>query len=387
MAEKTKEEELKQKLLDFFDKKLTDLTTKFEADIDSIEKMKYEYFDTVIKKFEEIEAEHKKEEEKEKEKPEKDKEKPEKKSEEPKHEKVTKKKLEKIDPTLRPKTPMPNPKKKEVKEDKAHDTTTDKHKKEAKAKPAAHPPTGGKAAAGKKADAGKKPAIPKSKTVMNKKGGAAKGGKKDAKKETKEKKEEEKKEEEHVEEKKQIILNPKYIYQVSDELKKNSNLSCLFFILKGKYLDKKNTFHIATNSPLLYKSMGSNMKYLLDDKKKEVQAKADEIEKFLNNYGDLNTYLTKEFTITKKAKQSIQFFKKKEDEEIQKMAELPKEVEMIIKCIYYFIDEPFDESMNCKQLYENLINNILSKSEDKTFKSLLDNYISHNKYLKKNLIK
>ena len=154
MAEKTKEEELKQKLIDFFDKKLTDLTTKFEADIDSIEKMKYEYFDTVIKKYEEIEEEHKKEEEKEKEKPEKDKEKSEKKADEPKHEKVTKKKLEKIDPTLRPKTPMPA-KKKEEKGDKAHDTTTDKHKKEVKAKPAAHPPAGGKAPTAKKADAGK----------------------------------------------------------------------------------------------------------------------------------------------------------------------------------------------------------------------------------------
>ena len=51
MTEKTKEEELKQKLLDFFDKKLTDLTTKFQTDIDSIEKMKYEYFDLVIKKI------------------------------------------------------------------------------------------------------------------------------------------------------------------------------------------------------------------------------------------------------------------------------------------------------------------------------------------------
>jgi hypothetical protein len=314
MAEKTKEEELKQKLLDFFDKKLTDLTTKFEADIDSIEKMKFEYFDNVIKKYQEIEEEHKKEEEKEKEKPEKEKEKPEKKSEEPKHEKVTKKKLEKIDPTLRPKTPMANTKKREGKEDKAHDTTTDKHKKDAKedkghdttdkhkkdakAKPATHAPAGGKAPAGKKGD--KKPMIPKSKTTINKKGGTLKGGKKDAKKETKEKKEEEKKEEEHVEEKKQIILNPKYKYQVSDELKKNSGLSCLYFILKGGYLDKKNTLHISTNSPLLYKSMGSNMKYLLDDKKKEVQAKADEIQNFLNNYGDLNTYLTKEFTLSKK---------------------------------------------------------------------------------------
>ena len=91
MSEKTKEEELKQKLLDFFDKKLTDLTTKFEADIDTIEKMKYEYFDTVIKKYQEIEEEQKKQEAEKKEKHEKEKEKPEKKADEPKHEKIQKK--------------------------------------------------------------------------------------------------------------------------------------------------------------------------------------------------------------------------------------------------------------------------------------------------------
>ena len=41
------------------------------------------------------------------------------------------------------------------------------------------------------------------------------------------------------------------------------------------------------------------MKYLLNDKKKAVQDKADEIEKFLNQYDDLNTYLTKEFSLRK----------------------------------------------------------------------------------------
>ena len=68
MADTTKNEELKQKLLYFFEKKLTDLTTKFEADIDSLEKMKYEYFDTVIIKYQEIESEHKKQESEKKEK-------------------------------------------------------------------------------------------------------------------------------------------------------------------------------------------------------------------------------------------------------------------------------------------------------------------------------
>ena len=39
MADTTKNEELKKKLLDFFEKKLTNLTTKFEADIDTLEKL------------------------------------------------------------------------------------------------------------------------------------------------------------------------------------------------------------------------------------------------------------------------------------------------------------------------------------------------------------
>ena len=211
-----------------------------------------------------------------------------------------------------------------------------------------------------------------------------KKGKKVAKK-TNDKKEEDKKEEEeehHEEEKKPVIINPKYIHNISDELKSNLGISCLYLVIKGKYIDdKKKLLHITTNSPLLYKSTGSSMKYLLDDKKKEVQAKADEIEKFLNNYGDLNTYLTKEFSISKKAINSIQFFKKKEEEEILKMPEIPKEVGMVLKCIYYLIDENFDENMGNKELFENMLNNILTRNEDKTFKSLLVNYFNQNKYL------
>ena len=53
------------------------------------------------------------------------------------------------------------------------------------------------------------------------------------------------------------------------------------------------------------------MKFLLDDKLKDAQNKANEIEKFLNNYGDLNNYLSKEFSLSKKAINSIQFFKKR----------------------------------------------------------------------------
>ena len=170
MADTSKQEELKPKFLYFFEKKLTDLTTKFEADIDSLEKMKYEFFDKVIIKYREIEEEHKKQESEEKEKPEKEKEKPEKKSNETKHSKAEKKK---IDPINRPKAPTVVTKRPKAKEEKPHDKTEiHKEKKETKPKPAVPRANTAKTAARK--DTGKKPATAeadsKAKTPTTKKG-------------------------------------------------------------------------------------------------------------------------------------------------------------------------------------------------------------------------
>ena len=228
----------------------------------------------------------------------------------------------KVEPTGRPKTPLESAKKIKLKDEKSHET---KDKKDTKTKTTVGKPAGATktTTVGKKTEGSKRPVTgkndQKSKTV-GKKGGTnakkvdPKKGKKDIKKGTKDKKEEEKHEEEHheVEEKKPVIINPKYIYNNNDELKNNPTLSCIYFLLKGKYIDDKKQFlHLVTYSPLLYKNFGSNMKFLLDDKKKDAQNKADEIEKFLNNYGDLNNYLSKEFSLSKKAINSIQFFKKK----------------------------------------------------------------------------
>jgi len=396
MEEKTKEEELKQKLQEYFEKRLTDLTSKFKADIDTIETIKYDYVDNVIKKFQEIEDEHKKMEEEEKERQEKekqDKEK-EKKAKEAKPEKIVKKK---IDPKNRPKTPMAVSKNRtKIKDAKSQDISEiHKEKRDAKVKTSTRAPVVGKTPIPKKTDNMKRPVTGKvdSKTrTGNKKGVGTtkkvdpKKGKKDVKKTNKDKKEEEKKEEPveqpKEEEKKPVIITPKYIYTVSEDMKKSNGLSSIYFVLKGKYIDDKKKFlNLSTFSPILYKSFGSSMKFLLDDKKKEVQNKANEIENFLNNYGDLNTYLTKEFSLSKKAMNSIQFFKQKEEEEILKMAEIPKEVGMLLKCIYLIVDENYEETMNNKELFENMLKNILTKNDDKTFKSLLVNYFNKNKYL------
>ena len=162
MSDITKQEELKQKLFDFFDKKLTQIATKFEADIDSLEKMKIDYFNTIIIKYREIKEEHRKQESEDKEK-----EKPEKKSDNVKHSKIDK---NKIDPTKRPKTSTSATKRPKVKEEKPNDIH--KEKKELKSKPAVQKITTTKPA--EKKDTGKKPATSKAgqklKTTTIKKG-------------------------------------------------------------------------------------------------------------------------------------------------------------------------------------------------------------------------
>lgn len=397
MSEKTKEDQIKEKLIEFFDKKLTDLTTKFTKDIETIEEYKYNYFDSVIKIYREIEEEEKKFEEQEKEK---EKEKQEKKVEEPKHEKIDKKK---ISGKERPKTPIGTTKlrqrgDKNKDREKPHDITDIHNNKEKEKKKVTintvggvgnktsrggrinteignKRPITGKSDAKSRAQIGKKPPI-------NKKGGDKKTkGKKDAKSTKEESKEEPKEEPPKVEEKKPVIINPKYIITIPEEIKNKNELNCLYYILKKNYLDKKNILYISTSNPLLYKCLGSNMKYLLDEKKNDIDKKAKEIQSFLNNYGDLNTYLTKEFSLSKRAMGSLLMFKKKEEDEILKNQKLPSEVGLILKFICYLLDEKFDENMNEKEMFENIVKNILDKNDDKTFKGLLVNYFNKNKFL------
>ena len=137
-SEKTKEEQLKLKLEEFFDKRLSTLNEKFTSDIEKIESYKYDYFDSIIKIYREIQEEQSKQEELEKLEKEKEKEKHEKKAEEQKHEKITKKKPGNNNKE-RPKTPSGINKAKarenkdKEKEKEKHDNTT--HETKEKKKP------------------------------------------------------------------------------------------------------------------------------------------------------------------------------------------------------------------------------------------------------------
>ena len=184
-----------------------------------------------------------------------------------------------------------------------------------------------------------------------------------------------------IEEKIKVTIKPKYIIDIPNEIKNNLNFCSFYFTLKNNYLDKKQILNISTSNPFLYKTFDGNMKYLLDSKKNYVSKKAEEIELLFNNYLNLNEYLTKEISLTKKSISSLSLFKKKEEEDILQNDELPDEVGSILKFLYYLLDETFEENMNNKQLFENMLTNIVKKNEDKTFIGLLANYIKKNKFL------
>ena len=119
-------------------------------------------------------------------------------------------------------------------------------------------PITGKADAKSRTQLGKKPGLGhNTKKTDNKKGAKGKNTK-DTKDANKTAHKEEQKEEHKEEEKKPVIINPKYIINIPEKIKEKNNLCSLYFILKKKYLDKKNTFNIITYNPSLYDIMNQN---------------------------------------------------------------------------------------------------------------------------------
>ena len=435
MTEEQKES-LKEKLKQLLDEKLNSLTSKFENDINTIETLKYSYFDNVVLPYREIEEKEKeKKEQKESKKEEKHEETKEKKENKEKEDKTKKaeegKTFKKIKPlslkeTNLTKTPLKPNKKRDLgfrektevapkkstkifsdkkksepaqtqpnesnsqRMKKKNLTTSDVTKKSGTGRPSKTPIN----KRGRKADE-EKEAAPKAKTIrataakttatkrFTGKGKAVdKKGKRDKKKveKGKEKVEEEKKEE-VVEEKKKVVLKDKSLIKIPEDLKDNNALINLFFVLKGKYLTNKEMYYIILTSPKLYKSFGSDIKFLLDDKKQEIKTKINELQTFLNNYGDLESHLSKKFTPSKSAQNSLAFVKREEFENIIKKGDIPSEVIKILKLLFYIFDIPFDENLEGENLMNYFIQEVMDKNGAKDLRTIAINYISTHKDL------
>ena len=397
MSEQSKEELLREKLQKYFDSKLTELTTKFQNDINTLEKIKFNYYDNVILPFRETQ----KIEEEPQEKPEKKEE-----VKKPAEKKIT---TSKKNPNLeRTKTPLRPTR---VKDFGFKEKTVDVGKKTAKfTNNATQKNTETNKNKSKNTNANytkiekpKTPVASKNDRERNSKSAVKRGNinknktstlplktpvKKSGVKKMFEDKKQEKKEEkvekvekiEKPEEKKEVILKDKTLNKIPEDIKNNNNLTALYLMLKGNYLSNDQKFKIISNNLLLYKSFDSNLKFLLEPKKQKLISEIKEIESFFSEYNELDKYLTRVYTPSKTAINSLVFCTVQEVTNfIKKDENIPPEIANIFRLLYIIIDENYDENLGDKEIIEKFMTEILEKHGVQDMKNLLIGYIENHK--------
>ena len=394
MSEKSKEELLREKLQQYFDSKLNELTNKFQNDVNTLEKMKFNYFDNVILPFRETQ---KMEVLEPQEKPEKQ-EMPSLKKIAPKTTTTAKKNpnLERTKTPLRPtrvkdfgfKDKTVDVGKKTTKIFNATQKNTDTHKNNtknynttmnnAKKEKPKTPDFSKNNRERNSKSAAKRKNIGKNKTSTLPLKTPVKNSK--TKKIFEDKKPEKK--EEKVEQpvvKKEIILKDKTLNKIP-EIIKNNNEKALYLMLKGNYLPNDKKFKIITNNPLLYKSFDNNLKFLLEPKKQKLIAQIKEIESFFSEYNELDKYLTRAYTPSKTAINSLVFCTVQEVTNfIKKDENIPPEIANIFRLLYIIIDEDLDENLGDKELVEKFVTEVLQKHGVQDMKGLLIGYVEKHK--------
>ena len=205
--------------------------------------------------------------------------------------------------------------------------------------------------------------------------------KKEIKKEVKKK--DDIKEEKIIEEKPEIkiVLNDKSLVKIPDNLKNNNALFNIYLMVKRNYLNNKENCRLILSSPTIYNNFGNDIKFLLNDKKKELNMKIFELESFLKKYDDLPNIVSKVFQLSQSAKKSLMFIKKDEIDKLIKKGNIPKEFINIFKIILYIFDIEFDENLQDEDLIKYFMSEIFDKSNGGNLMTLANEYFSKNKDL------
>ena len=194
----------------------------------------------------------------------------------------------------------------------------------------------------------------------------------------KEKKEEKK---EEIKEEKKIDINYKGLNQIPEDFKNKNALFNIYLMLKGKYLNNKENCKLILSNPIIYKNFGSNIKFLLNDKIKELKSKISELETFLNKYDDLPNIVSSIFQPSKAAIKSMMFVTKEEIENLIKKGNIPKEFIGIFKIILYILDIEFDENLQNEDLLQFFISEVLVKPNKKNLMIVVNDFFGKNKDL------
>ena len=180
-------------------------------------------------------------------------------------------------------------------------------------------------------------------------------------------------------EKRKLLLQPKFIYSIPDKLRaQNNTVKSLYLIIKSKCLSRKEELKLFLTCKNLYSF------FISCDNKNEIEQikeKIKEKNQILDRYMDLDSYLNKYFTISSLSINSMTFLSKAKQQELLNSKEIPNEIHIIYKVIYYILDESFDENESANKLIENLITNIFDKYKVSEIKNLFINFIKDHKTL------
>lgn len=167
-------------------------------------------------------------------------------------------------------------------------------------------------------------------------------------------------------------LIPKYIYIIPNQLKLHNTISMLYILTKTTYLLPIEKYRIIISSPLLFKEgYNSSLSFLIEPKITLIKNQINEIETLFSLYGDIESYLSKTFSPTKTAQNSLTFVTKEEEINLSKREDLPKEIGLLFHLIYVIFEEQFDDNIPINQLITDCLNNILPKYEVKDLSKII----------------
>ena len=194
-------------------------------------------------------------------------------------------------------------------------------------------------------------------------------------------KSQENKEKTEDKEEKKVTIKFKGINPIPEELKNKNALYNIYLIIKGNYLSNKENYKLVLSHPLIYKSFGNDVKFLLKDTKKELQSKISELENFLNKYDDLPNIVSETFQPSKPAMKFIMFVKKEEIENLIKKGNIIKEFADIIKIILYLLEIEFDEKLTNDELLQFFNSEVLDKNQNQNLMKSVSEFLEKNKCL------
>ena len=165
----------------------------------------------------------------------------------------------------------------------------------------------------------------------------------------------------------------------------NNNIKCLYFLIEKNFINNKLKYNIIISLPTLYNIIyKKNLKFLIQNKPKEIENKIKLLENQFENILDYKIIESNKFIPSKQSINGLNYITKEQIKNFIKIEKtgLPNEIKNIFLIIIYLFDyDDTNEFKNDEILLDVHFKNILNKYNVKNIKNLFLKYIEMYPYL------